>query len=77
MSPVRTLGGSKRGPTAGQVMCTGRIIFVKIVREVHFHWHTISDRESSLIQISDISDAYLKGLISFSSGCIAASYIYK
>lgn len=32
MSPVRTLGGSKWDPTAGQVMCTGCINFIEIMR---------------------------------------------
>ncbi|CAK6950236.1 Hypothetical predicted protein [Scomber scombrus] len=44
MSPVRILGGSTWEPTSGQVMCTGWIIFIKIDREVQFHFHTVSVR---------------------------------
>lgn len=32
----RMLGGSRREPTTGQVMCTDRIVFIKISREVNF-----------------------------------------
>ncbi|GAA6220935.1 uncharacterized [Lates japonicus] len=41
--------GRWEDPTAGQVMCTGWVTFIKIMREVHFHWHAISEGDFNSI----------------------------
>lgn len=69
MWPVRTLGGSTKEAAAGQVMCTGWIISIKIIfTEIQYGEFNFN---------TDTCDSSLKWLVSSTSGCVSCSFESK